>query len=283
MQDAAKIAGFAFDSLQGSNALGISPAAAAIATGALNGLGSGAQTDSDVSALIQSMVENALYTFQYAPARLLAGIPNFAQNSVPGKSGFVDPVLNAEASSVLEGIVKGAVGFTQKTSSQAHSQQAGAEDVAKNLDPEKNDGGGADSGTVATLALRVTAGGRGAGPLANISLVDMVARAVSRGIVNSYLAACRSANATPMTWLQLQEACRLAILNAYTALGLTVPVETFIGQVVQQMMLQNQQYRDLVKQVQGQDEAINGAGNPNLSGVGQNVGMARPVTDTVGR
>ena len=81
LQDASKAAGYALGSLQGSNAQNLAQATAAITRGALNGIGAGIQRDTDVMALVQSMVENVLYTFQYEPAWQLAGIPNFAQNS----------------------------------------------------------------------------------------------------------------------------------------------------------------------------------------------------------
>jgi len=277
LQDASKAAGFALDSLQRSNPPDLSQATAAIAKGALNGIGSGDQREADAMVLVQSMVENVLYNFQYAPAQQLLGLSNFAQNSAPGKTGFVDPNLNEAARSAFDGIVKGAIDFAnsvQKSNSQALSQNTGDANVAV----EKSET--ADSGPVATIVLRANAGGG----LGSMSLVQMVARAVSQGVVASYLSACRAAGTPPMTYAQVMQACRESIIAAYTALGVTVPVETFVSQVIQQMMLQSAPFRQLVQQNTAANEgALNGAGNPNLSGVGQNVGIASPVTNTTGK
>ena len=87
-----------------------------------------------------------------------------------------------------------------------------------------------------------------------------------------------------MTPEKLVAACKESIVAAYTALGVTITTEAFVAQVIQQMEQQSAPFRQLVQQVTAQNEgAINGAGNPNLSGVGQNVGIAKPVTDTKGK
>ena len=271
LKDASKAVGFAFAALQGSDASEISKAAQTISKNALNSVGATDRNSADVEVLVQSMVEVGLYTFQYAPALQSVAVSNFAQDSAPGKGGFVNAWLNEDANAVLDGIVKGALEYAhanQKSKPQANSQNPVQANVAE----------AADSGTVATVALRVNSGGG----LGSLSLVQMVARAVSQGVVSAYFSACRAAGSPPMTPAKLVEACRESIIAAYTALGVTVPQDTFITQVIQEMEKQNEKFRQLVDAKNANGQAIDGAGNPNPSGNGLNVGNARPVTDTHG-
>ena len=238
--DAEKAVGFALSGLPASK--DISQASGAIATSALASLGASAPNP-DIASLVQYMVENSLYTFQYAPTSLRFGVSNFAQNSAPGKSGFVDANLNEVAAAVLSGIIKGTVGFSTASVSNP-AAPAGLEMTARS---------------------------------------QQITQALASGYVNAYISACRVSNASPMPAAALVAAGTSALAGAFQASGVAGSMDSLVAQAFQQAVTQNQQYTAVKEQTKAlSNGAINGAGNPNLSGVGQNAGIPAPVTDTVG-